>query len=134
MGLLSPCDPAVLKQHLSTITKKVTCLLFTQTIGGPKAAPSPGSIKSGTLNDKIETSKELRPRHRDKTSTASTRSRHCAAQRRPDTHEDGGAPTGYEFVPLVEAIIGGHRQHRPRGADPGVAPRRDAHPVFSTPT
>ena len=110
MGLLSAQDEATLKQHLSVISSPVQLLLFTQAIGGSESGTVTKQILSelAALNDKITVV--------DKNFVLDTEDR---AQYKVDKapavvilSDDVdtrmrlyGAPTGYEFVGLVEAII-----------------------------
>ena len=110
MGLLSAQDEATLKQHLSVITTPVQLLLFTQAIGGSESGTVTRQIlgELAALNDKITVV--------DKNFVLDTEDR---AQYKVDKapavvilSDDVdtrmrlyGAPTGYEFVGLVEAII-----------------------------
>ena len=110
MGLLSAQDEATLKQHLSGITRRVELLLFTQAIGGSESGAVTKQIlgELSALNDKITVV--------DKNFVLDTEDK---AKYRIDKApaivilSDGvdtrmrlyGAPTGYEFVGLVEAII-----------------------------
>ena len=110
MGLLSAQDEATLKQHLSVITTPVQLLLFTQTIGGSESGTVTKQILSelAALNDKITVV--------DKNFVLDTEDRTTyKVDKAPaivilsddvDTRMRlYGAPTGYEFVGLVEAII-----------------------------
>ena len=110
MGLLSAQDEATLKQHLSGITRRVDLLLFTQTVGGSESGTVTKQIlgELAALNDKIAVV--------EKNFVLDTEDK---AQYKVDKApaivilSDGvdtrmrlyGAPTGYEFVGLVEAII-----------------------------
>jgi alkyl hydroperoxide reductase subunit AhpF len=110
MGLLSAQDEATLKQHLSVITQPVQLLLFTQAIGGSESGAVTKQIlgELAALNDKITVV--------DKSFVLDTEDK---AKYKIDKApaivilSDGvdtrmrlyGAPTGYEFVGLVEAII-----------------------------
>ncbi|MFA5908919.1 MAG: hypothetical protein WC815_09100 [Vicinamibacterales bacterium] len=110
MGLLSPQDEVVLKQHLAAITQPVELLLFTQAFGGSESGPVAKQILNeiASLNDKITVVEknfvlDLDDKAKYKIDKApaivilgdgvDTRMRMY------------GAPTGYEFVGLVEAII-----------------------------
>lgn len=110
MGLLSPQDEAVLKAHLAQITKPVTLLLFTQTIGGSESGPVAKQIldEIAALNDQVTVV--------EKSFVLDTEDRaNYGVDKAPAivVLGDGidtrmrmyGAPTGYEFVGLVEAII-----------------------------
>jgi alkyl hydroperoxide reductase subunit AhpF len=110
MALLSAQDEATLKQHLSAITLPVQLVLFTQTFGGSESGTVAKQILSEVagLSDKITVV--------DKNFVLDTEDK---AKYQVDKApaivilSDGvdtrmrlyGAPTGYEFVPLVEAII-----------------------------
>ena len=104
MGLLSAQDEATLKQHLSVITTPVQLILFTPTLGGSES----GTVTKQSLSDKITVV--------DKTFVLDTEDRtKYKVDKAPaivilsddvDTRMRlYGAPTGYEFVGLVEAII-----------------------------
>ena len=110
MGLLSASDEAVLRQHLSVIDTPVSLLLFSQTIGGSESGPIARQVlgEVASLNDKITIV--------DKNFVLDTEDREkYGVDREPAivVLRDGedtrmrflGAPTGYEFVPLVEAIL-----------------------------
>ena len=110
MGLLSAQDEATLKQHLSVITTPVQLLLFTQTIGGSESGTVTKQILSelAALNDKITVvdknfvlDTEDRAKYKvDKAPAIVILSDDVDTRMRLY-----GAPTGYEFVGLVEAII-----------------------------
>jgi alkyl hydroperoxide reductase subunit AhpF len=110
MGLLSAQDEATLKQHLSVITNPVELLLFTQTIGGSESGTVTRQIlgELASLNDKITVvdknfvlDTEDRAKYKiDKAPAIVILSNGVDTRMRLY-----GAPTGYEFVGLVEAII-----------------------------
>jgi alkyl hydroperoxide reductase subunit AhpF len=110
MGLLSAQDEATLKQHLSVITQPVQLLLFTQTIGGSESGAVARQIlgELATLNDKITIvdksfvlDTEDKAKYKvDKAPAIVILSNDVDTRMRLY-----GAPTGYEFVGLVEAII-----------------------------
>ena len=110
MGLLSAQDEATLKQHLSVITQKVELLLFTQTFGGSESGTVTKQIlgELAALNDKITVvdknfvlDTEDKAKYKiDKTPAIVILSDGVDTRMRMY-----GAPTGYEFVGLVEAII-----------------------------
>ena len=110
MGLLSAQDEAVLKQHLSAITKKVDLVLFTQAIGGSESGTVTKTIlgEVAALNDKISiVEKNFVLDTEDKTKYGIDKAPAIVilsdgADTRMRMY---GAPTGYEFVGLVEAII-----------------------------
>jgi alkyl hydroperoxide reductase subunit AhpF len=110
MALLSPQDEATLKQHLSVIVHPVQLVLFTQSIGGSETGAITKQIlgEIAALNDKITVV--------DKNFVLDTEDRNkYKVDKAPaivilsddvDTRmRMYGAPTGYEFVGLVEAII-----------------------------
>jgi alkyl hydroperoxide reductase subunit AhpF len=110
MGLLSPQDEATLKQHLSVINQPVQLLLFTQAIGGSESGTVTKQIlgELAALNDKITVvdknfvlDSEDKAKYKiDKAPAIVLLSDGVDTRMRLY-----GAPTGYEFVGLVEAII-----------------------------
>jgi alkyl hydroperoxide reductase subunit AhpF len=110
MGLLSAQDEATLKQHLSVITQPVELLLFTQTIGGSESGAVTRQIlgELASLDDKITVvdknfvlDTEDKAKYKvDKVPAIVILSNGVDTRMRLF-----GAPTGYEFVGLVEAII-----------------------------
>lgn len=110
MGLLSDSDTVVLKQHLAAIDTPVSLVLFTQTFGGSESGPVAKQVldEIAGLNDKISVI--------DKNFVLDTDDRAKYGVEREPTivvlrnGEDTrmrflGAPTGYEFVPLVESVL-----------------------------
>lgn len=117
MPLLSPQDEQVLTQHLSVITTPVTVLLFTQTIGGSESGPVTKQVldEIARLNDKVTIVEKSFVLDVDDRAT-------YGIERAPaivilSGDEDTrirmyGAPTGYEFVSLVDGILlAGTRTH-----------------------
>lgn len=110
MGLLSPQDEATLKQHLSAITQPVQLVLFTQTFGGSESGQVAKQIldEISGLNDKITVVEknfvlDLEDKAKYKVDKAPAI---VILSNDVDTRmRMYGAPTGYEFVGLVEAII-----------------------------
>ena len=110
MGLLSAQDEATLKQHLSVITQPVQLLVFTQAIGGSESGAVTRQIlgELAALNAKITVvdknfvlDTEDKAKYRvDKAPATVILSNDVDTRMRLY-----GAPTGYEFVGLVEAII-----------------------------
>ena len=143
MGLLSAQDEATLKQHLSVITQPVQLLLFTQTIGGSESGTVTKQIlgELAALNDKITVvdksfvlDTEDKAKYRiDKAPAIVILSNDVDTRMRLY-----GAPTGYEFVGLVEAIIvagTGKIEHEPETMKWIQAVDKPTHiQVFSTPT
>jgi len=110
MGLLSPQDEATLKQHLSGLVHPVQLVLFTQTFGGSESGDVAKKIllEIASLNEKITVvNKNFVLDSDDKAKYNVTKAPAIVVL------SDGvdtrmrmyGAPTGYEFVGLVEAII-----------------------------
>ena len=110
MGLLSPQDEATLKQHLSVIINPVQLLLFTQAIGGSESGAVTKQIlgELAALNDKITVvEKNFVLDAEDRAAYGVEREPAIVVLRNgEDTRMRFlGAPTGYEFVPLVEAVL-----------------------------
>ncbi len=110
MGLLSASDEAVLRQHLAAIDTPVSLLLFTQTIGGSESGPVAKQILAeiAALNDKITiVEKNFVLDTEDRAAYGVEREPAIVVLRNgEDTRMRFlGAPTGYEFVPLVEAVL-----------------------------
>jgi alkyl hydroperoxide reductase subunit AhpF len=110
MPLLSPQDAAVLTQHLSVITKPVTLLLFTQTFGGSES----GQITRQVVNEVAALNDQVAVVEKNFVLDTEERARYGVDQSPAIVVlSDGqdtrirfyGAPTGYEFVALVEAIV-----------------------------
>jgi alkyl hydroperoxide reductase subunit AhpF len=110
MGLLSPQDEQTLKQHLSSITKPVTVLLFTQTFGGGESGRVAKTIldEIAALHEKItvvEKSFVLDTEDRAKYGIDKAPATVILSDGHDTRMRLYGAPTGYEFVGLVEAIL-----------------------------
>jgi alkyl hydroperoxide reductase subunit AhpF len=110
MSLLSAQDEATLKQHLSSLTQPVQLLLFTQAIGGSESGTITKQIlgELAALNDKITVvDKNFVLDTEDKTKYGIDKAPAIVLlSNGVDTRMRlYGAPTGYEFVGLVEAII-----------------------------
>lgn len=110
MGLLSTQDETVLKAHLAQISKPVTILLFTQTIGGSESGPVAKQIlrEIAALNDKVtvvEKSFVLDTEERSRYGVDKAPAIVILGDGVDTRMRMYGAPTGYEFVGLVEAII-----------------------------
>ena len=110
MGLLSPQDEATLKQHLSVITIPVQLVLFTQSIGASESATVTRQIlgELTALNDKItlvEKNFVLDTEDKNKYKVDKTPAIVILSDDVDTRMRLYGAPTGYEFVGLVEAII-----------------------------
>lgn len=110
MGLLSPQDEATLKQHLSVITLPVQLVLFTQSIGGSESGTVTKQIlgELAALNDKItvvEKNFVLDTEDKNKYKVDKAPAIVLLSDDVDTRMRLYGAPTGYEFVGLVEAII-----------------------------
>jgi alkyl hydroperoxide reductase subunit AhpF len=110
MGLLSASDEAVLRQHLGAIDTPVSLVLFTQTIGGSESGPVAKQVldEIAALNDKITVvEKNFVLDAEDRATYGVEREPAIVVLRNgEDTRMRFlGAPTGYEFVPLVEAVL-----------------------------
>ena len=110
MALLSPQDEAVLKEHLSAITKPVTLLLFTQAIGGSESGAVARTILNeiAALNDQITVvEKSFVLDNEDKAKYGVDKAPAIVILSDGDDTRMRmyGAPVGYEFVGLVEAIV-----------------------------
>ena len=110
MGLLSAQDEKVLTEHLSAIDKPVTLLLFTQTIGGSESGPVARQVldEVARLNDKITVEEKnfiLDLDDRAKYGIDQSPAIVLLSGGEDTRMRMFGAPTGYEFVGLVEAIL-----------------------------
>lgn len=110
MALLSAQDEQALRQHLAAIDRPVTLLLFTQTIGGSESGQIARQIldEVARLNDKITIEErnfildlEDRAKYRIDKSPAIV----ILSDGEDTRMRMYGAPNGYEFVGLVEAIL-----------------------------
>jgi alkyl hydroperoxide reductase subunit AhpF len=110
MALLSQQDEATLKDHLSVISSPVQLVLFTQTIGGSET----GTIAKQILNEVAALNPKITVVEKNFVLDTEDRSKY-RVDKAPaivilsddvDTRMRlYGAPTGYEFVGLIEAII-----------------------------
>jgi alkyl hydroperoxide reductase subunit AhpF len=110
MALLSAQDEQVLTQHLSVIEKPVTLLLFTQTIGGSESALVARQVLEELvhLNDKVTVVEKnfiLDLEDRAKYAVDKSPAIVVLSDGQDTRMRFFGAPTGYEFVPLVEAVL-----------------------------
>lgn len=110
MGLLSESDTQVLRQHLSVIDTPVSLILFTQTFGGSEGGPIAKQVldEVASLNDKISVvEKNFVLDTDDRAKYGVEREPAIVVLRNgEDTRMRFlGAPTGYEFVPLIESIL-----------------------------
>ncbi len=110
MAILSPQDEQVLTEHLSTIDKRVDILLFTQAIGGSESGIIARQVLAelARLNDKItvvEKNFVLDVEDRGKYGVDKSPAMVILSDGQDTRMRMFGAPTGYEFVGLVEAIL-----------------------------
>lgn len=110
MALLSAQDEELLTKHLSVIDKRVTLLLFTQTIGGSESGPVAKQVleEIARLNDKVtveEKNSILDLDDRTKYGVDKSPAIVILGDGQDTRMRMFGAPTGYEFVGLVEAIL-----------------------------
>lgn len=110
MPLLSASDEQLLRQHLSTIHKPVTLLLFTQTFGGPESGPVAKQVldEVAALSAHItvvEKNFVLDVEDRDKYGVDKSPAIVVLSDGEDTRFRMYGAPSGYEFVPLVEAVL-----------------------------
>ena len=110
MALLSAQDEKVLTDHLSALEKPVSVLLFTQTIGGSESGPAARQVldELARLNDKIRVEEKnfiLDLDDRSKYGIDQSPALVFLADGEDTRMRMFGAPTGYEFVSLVEAIL-----------------------------
>ena len=109
MALPSEQDRQVVRTHLAGIRHRVTLLFFTQTIGGPETAAIAKQVLDEVvpLNDKISLEEVNFILDRDRAEQYGITHIPAIAILRDD--EDTrirffGAPAGYEFMSLVEAV------------------------------
>ena len=110
MALLSPQDEQVLKEHLAVIAKPVTLLLFTQTIGGSESGAVTRQVldEIARLNDNVTVEEKnfiLDLDDRAKYGVDKSPAIVILSDSQDTRMRMFGAPTGYEFVGLVEAIL-----------------------------
>jgi alkyl hydroperoxide reductase subunit AhpF len=110
MALLSPQDEATLKDHLSVITLPVQLVLFTQAIGGSESGAITRQVldEIASLNDKVtivEKNFVLDTEDKNKYKVDKEPAIVILSDGIDTRMRMYGAPTGYEFVGLVEAIM-----------------------------
>jgi alkyl hydroperoxide reductase subunit AhpF len=110
MSLLSDADRATLVQHLAPMSKRVDLLLFTQTIGGSESGPVTKQIldEVASLTDKVtvvEKNFVLDTEERSKYGVDKAPAIVVLSDGADTRMRLYGAPTGYEFVSLVEAVL-----------------------------
>ena len=110
MSLLSDADRASLVQHLAPIGKPVDLLLFTQTFGGSESGRVAKQVldEVASLHDKItvvEKNFVLDTDDRAKYKVDKSPAIVVLSDGADTRMRLYGAPTGYEFVSLVEAVL-----------------------------
>jgi glutaredoxin-like protein len=110
MALLSEQDRQTVIKHLADITHPVTLLFFTQTIGGPETAAITRRLLTelASLSDKITIEEANFILDRERAAQFGIEGVPAIALLR--SGEDTrmrflGAPAGYEFMSLIEAVI-----------------------------
>lgn len=110
MALLSEADRQTLVQHLAPIGKQVDLLLFTQTFGGSETGRLSKQVldEVASLHDKIavvEKNFVLDTDDRAKYQVDKAPAIVVLSDGADTRMRLYGAPTGYEFVSLVEAVL-----------------------------
>jgi glutaredoxin-like protein len=110
MALLSEQDRQTLRTHLADIADPVTLLFFTQTIGGPETALITKQIldEITELSDRVSIEEVNFILEKDRAAALGITTVPAIAvlKRDVDTRiRFLGAPAGYEFMSLIEAII-----------------------------
>jgi alkyl hydroperoxide reductase subunit AhpF len=110
MALLSDQDRQVVRTHLSGLAHDVTLLLFTQTIGGPETAVIAKQIldELSGLSDRLTVEEVNVVLEKERAATFGIDKIPAIVVLRDgeDTRiRFFGAPAGYEFMSLVEAVI-----------------------------
>ncbi len=110
MALLSDQDRETVRKHLAEITEPVTLLFFKQTIGAPETAAITKQIldELAGLSDKVSVEEVNAILEKDRASQFGIEAVPAIALLRggADTRMRFlGAPAGYEFMSLVEAVI-----------------------------
>jgi glutaredoxin-like protein len=110
MALLSEQDRQTLRTHLADIADPVTLLFFTQTIGGPETALMTKQIldEIAGLSDRVSIEEVNFILEKDRTAALGITAVPAIAvlKRDVDTRiRFLGAPAGYEFMSLIDAII-----------------------------
>lgn len=143
MALLSPQDRQTLVQHLAPIGKQVDLLLFTQTFGGSESGPLAKQVldEVASLHDRItviEKNFVLDTDDRAKYGIDKSPAIVVLSDGADTRMRLYGAPTGYEFVSLVEAVLlagTGNLDLEPETVTALAAVTEPLHlQVFTTPT
>jgi glutaredoxin-like protein len=110
MALLSEQDRQAIRTHFAEITHPVTLLFFTQTVGGPETAAITRQIldEVAELSDKVTVEEVNFVLDKERTARHGIEGVPAIALLRngEDTRMRFlGAPAGYEFMSLIEAVI-----------------------------
>ena len=110
MGLLSEQDRQTLRGHLSAITHPVKFLFFTQTIGAPETVTIAKQVLDElvSLDDRLSLEEVNLVLDRDRAAQFGIDAVPAVALLKEDQDTRMrflGAPAGYEFMSLVEAVI-----------------------------
>lgn len=110
MSLLSEQDRRVVKEHLAKIQQPVTLLLFTQTIGAPETALMARQVldELASLNDLIRVEEVNFVLEKDRAAQYGIEQIPAIVLLSGDNDTRMrflGAPAGYEFMSLIEAVI-----------------------------
>ena len=110
MSLLSEQDRRVVKEHLAKIQHPVTLLLFTQTIGAPETALMARQVldELASLNDLIRVEEVNFILEKDRAAQYGIEQIPAIVLLSGDSDTRMrflGAPAGYEFMSLIEAVI-----------------------------
>lgn len=110
MSLLSEQDRRVVQEHLSTIQQPVTLLLFTQTIGAPETALITRQVldEVASLNDLIRVEEVNFVLDKERAAQYGIEQIPAIVLLSGDSDTRMrflGAPAGYEFMSLIEAVI-----------------------------
>jgi alkyl hydroperoxide reductase subunit AhpF len=110
VSLLSDQDQRVVREHLAVLQQPVTLLLFTQTIGAPETALIARQVldEVASLNDLIRVEEVNFILERERAVQYGIE--HIPSIVLLSGEEDTrmrfvGAPAGYEFMSLIEAVI-----------------------------
>lgn len=143
MPLLSDADRTTLVQHLAPIGKQVDLVLFTQTFGGSETGPLAKQVldEVASLHDRItvvEKNFVLDTEDRTKYKVDKSPAVVVLSDGADTRMRLYGAPTGYEFVSLVEAVLlagTGNPELEPETVTALAAVTEPLHlQVFTTPT
>ena len=110
MSLLSEQDRRIVRDHLAKIQQRVTLLLFTQTIGAPETALIARQVldELASLNDLIRVEEVNFVLDKEKAAQYGIERIPAVVLLSNDNDTRMrflGAPAGYEFMSLVEAVI-----------------------------